>query len=119
VEDNELPQRFERRAAGLVYEDPLVDSLAHCEEFEHWRWIAEGPDFAEKPIVAGFKAVMTGELANHSLRCEITPNVLRSPDGFVDYLASMASQTVSLIRQFEDLGSGRLRSLVEQPVEEY
>jgi hypothetical protein len=63
--------------------------------------------------------VEAGELANHSLRCEITPNVLRSPDAFVDYLVSMASQTVSLVRQFEDLGSGGLRSLVEQPVEEY
>jgi hypothetical protein len=49
----------------------------------------------------------------------IVPNVLRSPDAFVDYLVSMASQTVSLVRQFEDLGLGNLRSLVEQTVEEY
>ena len=49
----------------------------------------------------------------------IVPNALRSPDAFVDYLASMANQTVSLVRQFEDLGLGDLQSLVEQTVEEY
>ena len=49
----------------------------------------------------------------------IVPAALRSPDAFIEYLASMASQTVSLVRQFEDVGFGDLESLVEQTVEEY
>jgi hypothetical protein len=49
----------------------------------------------------------------------IVPTALRSPDAFIEYLASMASQTVSLVRQFEDVGFGDLESLVEQAVEEY
>jgi hypothetical protein len=49
----------------------------------------------------------------------IIPTALRAPDAFIDYLASMASQTVSLVRQFENIGFGDLRPLVEQTVEEY
>jgi hypothetical protein len=49
----------------------------------------------------------------------IVPKALRAPDAFVAYLGSMASQTVSLVRQFEDVEFGDLRPLVEQTVEEY
>jgi hypothetical protein len=49
----------------------------------------------------------------------LVPTALRSPDSFIEYLTSMASQTVSLFRQFEDIEIAELQPLVKQTVEEY
>lgn len=68
-------------------------------------------------LLKGLHRLMLSEI-HYAIR-GILPAALRTPDEFVTYLTSVATQTLALLRQFSDLGLTELPGKAEAVVNEY
>jgi len=65
----------------------------------------------------GLHRLMLSEI-HYAIR-GILPAALRTPDEFVTYLTSMATQTLAILREFSDLGLEDIPAKAEEVIHEY